>query len=232
MCLLGIIPARGGSKGIPRKNIVDLGGKPLIAWTIEAALSSGVLNRIVVSTDDEEIAQASLVYGAEVPFRRPATLAADESPSVSLVKHAIEQLRAEGETCKAVMLLQPTSPFRGADDIQAAAALAVGQVGGELRTVVSVTRTDHDPHWSFVLDAAGCLRPLFAGARSVRRQDSGEIYQPNGAIYVAASNHILAGRSWYDDPVTAYVMPEDRSMDIDTPWQLELARAIVSRISL
>jgi CMP-N-acetylneuraminic acid synthetase len=231
MGFLGIIPARGGSKGVPRKNIADLGGKPLIAWTIEAAMASGVLDRIIVSTDDDEIAKTSLAYGAAVPFRRPAVLAVDEAESLSVVRHAIEQMMAIGESFTAAMLLQPTSPFRSAADIQAVAALAVRLDGERVQSVVSVTQVGHDPRWSFTLDSAGFLRPLFAGDRYLRRQDGDKVYQPNGAIYVAAVEHLLTGGTWYDDPVSAYTMPETRSLDIDTLWHLELARSIAGRIS-
>lgn len=232
MRFLAVIPARGGSKGIPRKNILDLAGSPLIAWTIEAALTSGVFDRILISTDDDEIAEVGRRFGAEVPFLRPAELATDDATSLSVVRHALDwYVNDQQGQAGAVMLLQPTSPFRNASDIRTAANLALSEMESGPLNVVSVKRCTHDPRWSFRIDGLNMLQPLFSTDRSPRRQDAGEIYQPNGAIFVSSTLRLLGGGSWYDDPVKAYVMPEDRSIDIDTLWDLEVARLLGTRPS-
>ncbi len=229
MRFVAVIPARGGSKGIPRKNVLDLAGRPLIAWTIDAALTSAVFDRILISTDDNEIAEVGRRYGAEVPFFRPAELATDEASSLSVVRHTVDwYVNAKQGQAEAVMLLQPTSPFRNASDIRAAASLASGAMETAPLNLVSVKRCTHDPRWSFRISEPNTLQPLFATGRSPRRQDAGEIYQPNGAIYVSSTSRILGGGSWYEDPVKAYVMPEDRSIDIDSLWDLEVARVIAA----
>ncbi len=231
MRFVAVIPARGGSKGIPRKNVLDLSGRPLIAWTIDAALKSAVFDRILISTDDDEIAAIARRYGAEVPFLRPAELATDEASSLSVVRHAVDwYVNAQQGQAVAVMLLQPTSPFRNASDIRTAASLASSALDSEHLNVVAVKRCTHDPRWSFRVDGLNTLQPLFVTDRSPRRQDAGEMYQPNGAIYVSSTSRLLSGGSWYDDPVKAYVMPEDRSIDIDSPWDLEVARLIAARL--
>lgn len=230
MRFVAVIPARGGSKGIPRKNVLDLGGRPLIAWTIDAALSSAVFDRILVSTDDHEIADVGRRYGAEVPFLRPAELATDEASSLSVVRHAVDwYVNTQRGQAVAVMLLQPTSPFRTSSDIRAAVCLASSAMETDPLNVVSVKQCTHDPRWSFWISEPNTLQPLFATGRSPRRQDAGQIYQPNGAIYVSSTSRILGGGSWYDDPVKAYVMPEDRSIDIDSLWDFEVARLLGSR---
>lgn len=232
MKFLAVIPARGGSKGVPRKNILDLAGRPLIAWTIDAAVTSAVFDRILISTDDDEIAEVGLHYGAEVPFLRPAELATDEASSLSVVRHAVDwYVNAQRGQAVGVMLLQPTSPFRSASDIRMAASLASSAMECDPLNVVSVKRCTHDPRWSFRINGLNTLAPLSATDRSPRRQDAGEIYQPNGAIYVSSTSRILGGGSWYDDPVKAYVMPEGRSIDIDSLWDLEVARLLGTRPS-
>lgn len=208
MQTLGIIPARSGSKGLPGKNIVNLGGKPLIAWTIESALNSSVIDRLVVSTDDGDIANIARKYGAEIPFMRPAALAQDDSPSAAVIAHAMKELGYAG----AVVLLQPTSPLRSPADI----AACVDLHRQTRKTVVSITETKIHPSWLFGLDAGNKL--VVSAPVASQRQNDTRRYVPNGAVYVFASDTGLS----FDDAI-GYVMPPDRSIDIDTPYDLHLA---------
>jgi CMP-N,N'-diacetyllegionaminic acid synthase len=210
---LALIPARGGSKRIPGKNLVDVCGKPMIAHTILAALESGVFKRVVVSTDDSEIAEVSRLYGAEVPFDRPPELARDDTPSVAVVLHAMEQLRPD-----CVTVLQPTSPLRTADDIVAADA----RMTEIARPVISVAETKP---WLLSTDENGGL--FWAFNERQGKEGTQRYFVPNGAIYSFLSEVIWKGGSWWDNAV-AYEMPLERSIDIDTPSDLYIARALLA----
>lgn len=223
MTTLTVIPARGGSKGLPGKNIIDFGGRPLIHWTIAAAIESGVCGRIIVSTDDEAIAQIAVDGGAAVPFLRPAALATDEANSLDVVRHAIETSQdASDEKITTVVLLQPTSPLRNASDI--ARAYRLFSDAAKRRPVVSISAVKFQPSWIFDLAPGGGLSRAF-GADIVanRRQDSPQRYMPNGAIYIADAEAILSGGGFFED-AQGYVMPRERSVDIDDTDDLELAR--------
>ena len=224
--LLAVVPARGGSKGVPRKNLQELGGRPLIAWTIEAATCSRAVGRVVVTTDDEEIASESREYGAEVPFLRPAALAEDTTPSMDVIVHALDWLAEnEGYAPASVVCLQPTSPFRPASDVDAAFDLFKTK---RADAVVSVSEAEQHPAWMKTLDAEGRLADLVESReRADRRQDLARVYALNGAIYLARRELLLAERTWYAGRTYGYVMPRERSLDIDTPWDLHLARLIV-----
>lgn len=210
MAALAIIPARGGSRGIPRKNIVDFAGKPLIAWTIEAARQAGIA-RVLVSTDDAEIAGVARRFDAEVPFLRPAHLSGDNAAALPVVLHALEQVEAD-----TVVLLQPTSPLRTAADISG--SLKLHQETG--RPVVSVARAKP---WLFSMSEDGSLAPSLPVQD--RRQDA-QFFAPNGAIYVANAMKLRDGESWWTNAV-GYEMPSERSIDIDEPADLVIARALL-----
>lgn len=216
---LGLIPARGGSKGIPRKNIRSIAGKPLIAWTIEAALAARGIDRVVVTTDDEEIAEVARSYGAEVPFMRPATLASDEAPGIVPVLHAIEALPGFDR----VMLLQPTSPLRDASAIDAMIAYADGH---GLRSVVSVCVPEHSPYWCYHRDDDGRLTPLLDG-EVARRQDQPQLATLNGAMYLAMTEDILAERRLIGPDTRGFVMTAEQSVDIDTMLDWRLAELLL-----
>lgn len=218
MTILGLIPARGGSKGIPRKNVLPIAGKPLIAWTIEAALAAGSIGRVVVTTDDDEIAEVSARHGADVPFRRPADLARDETPGIDPVLHTIDALPGYDT----VVLLQPTSPLRIAADIDAAVAMA-----GSGATVVSVTEAPH-AEWIFAMDAAGRLDIDPDRPAAQRRQDMARRYALNGAIYVAGCNLLRARRTFLAPGTLGYAMPAERSVDIDGPLDWRLAELLLA----
>ncbi len=205
MRVLGLIPARGGSKRCPGKNTADLGGKPLLQWTVEAARESGVVDHLVVSSEDEAILQLADTLGvAQVP--RPVALAQDSTPMLPVVRHAVEAVHpADPEV---VILLQPTSPFRTAEDIRAALSL-MDVKGGD--SVVSVT--DVPEELVFSVRWADRLEPV-----------SSNFVVPNGAIYVMSTRALMRGETWYSGFSYAYRMPKERSLDIDTPLDLELAR--------
>lgn len=224
--VLGLICARGGSKGIPGKNLTHLAGKPLIVHTIEAARQATRLDRVVVSTDSEDIATSARMHGAEVPFLRPAELAADDTPGIAPVLHGLRWL-AEHQSYHAqfVMLLQPTSPLRTAEDINAAVELLDN---AQADAVVSVTRAAQHPYWHKRVRDDGTLAPfLDVGVTPTQRQNLPPAYALNGAIYLCRSKTLLARESFYADRTLAYVMPEERSLDIDTPWDLYLAELVL-----
>ncbi|MHA7875796.1 acylneuraminate cytidylyltransferase family protein [Roseivivax sp.] len=216
--LLAIIPARGGSKGLPRKNVLPLGAQPLIAWTIRAALASAAVQRVIVSTDDREIAEAARAAGAEVPFLRPPELASDTATSADVVAHAL----AQAPGFASGVLLQPTSPFRTAEDIDAAQAL---WRAGQAATCVSVCEAEESPWLMFTRDQGGQLgRVLPLPEQGLRRQDLAPAYLLNGAMYFFRTEDFLADRQFVSDDTVGYVMPRARSLDIDTAEDLELAR--------
>lgn len=212
--LLGIIPARGGSKGIPRKNIRLVNGKPLIAWTIEQARRSKYIDRVVLSTDDDEIMRIAITYGCEVPFRRPSELAEDNTPGIDPVLHVIEKIPGYDY----VVLLQPTSPLRTAEDIDNCFSLCV-ECGAP--ACVSVTRCAENPYLMFWRDQSLRLTPLFAeSGRIAYRQQLPEAVRLNGAVYVARSQWLKETRSFITSETIGYEMPADRSVDIDTEADL------------
>lgn len=224
--ILGLVPARGGSKGIPQKNRVQLAGKPLLAWTLEAARQSGMFERLIVSTDAQEIAALASAYGAEVPFLRPESLARDDTPLIDAVVQALQWL-IEQEAYRAdyVMVMQPTSPLRTAEDIQAAIALAQQS---RADSVVSVCAVEHHPAWMKRLDAEGRLLDYEPDQPfTSRRQDLVPLYTMNGAIYLTRSAVVLAERTCFPADTRAYVMPAERSLDIDSPWSLHLAELVL-----
>lgn len=224
--VLGLITARGGSKGIPRKNILPVGGKPLIAWTIEAARAARRLTRVVVSTDDEEIAAVSRQWGAEAPFLRPAAMAGDDSPHVLAVLHALEWL-IERERVRPdyLVLLQPTSPLRSPADIDAAIHLAMER---RAEAVVSVSETHDHPMLARRIRADGALESFVpCDLAYPRRQDLPKAYALNGAVYVFRVESLLVRRALDVPGALGYVMPADRSLQVDTPWDLRLAELIL-----
>jgi CMP-N-acetylneuraminic acid synthetase len=224
--VVGLITARGGSKGLPRKNIAPLAGKPLMAWTIEAALAARTLRRVIVSTDDEEYAAVAQSWGAEVPFLRPAALATDDSPDIDAIVHALDWLVADGDEPQFVVILQPTSPLRLAEDIDAAVTLAVDTAAS---AVVSVTEAASHPYLTMRISEDGRLADFVPKPSGyLRRQDLPAVYTLNGAIYLVRSGVLRSDRSKCPPGAHAYVMPSERSIDIDTAWDLHLADLILS----
>ena len=214
MTLLAFIPARGGSKGIPRKNIRTFYGKPLIQWTIEVALAAAGIDRVIVSTEDQEIAYLAQSCGAEVPFLRPVELASDEASGISPVLHALDQIQEVTD----LLLLQPTSPLRAVEDIEAIVKLR-RQAG--CASAVSLTPSSKHPAWMYSLSNTDYLKPLMASDSAHCRQQLPPAYVLNGALYFASRQFLFREQSFITSETIGYVMPPERSVDIDTPldWQ-------------
>lgn len=220
--ILGLIPARGGSKGVPRKNIRVLGRKPLIAWTIEAAMQSQLLDRIILSSEDEEIIEVARSCGCEVPFVRPAELAADNSTALATALHALQSLAEEYEY---LVLLQPTSPLRTAEDIDGCIRMCHSR---NAPSCTAVCQPRQSPYWMFSRNQEGYLVPLLRDAENIsRRQDLPPAYVVNGAVYVAKTSWLRKTMSFVTEETLAYEMPEERSIDIDTELDFKLAEIIV-----
>lgn len=228
MEIVACIAARGGSKGIPQKNIRPLAGKPLIAWTIDAALASRRVTRVFVSTDDPHIAEVAQWLGAEAPFLRPAALARDDSPSIDTLLHLVDWLGSRGAMPDYTVLLQPTSPFRTSVDIDAAVDLAVSR---QVDAVVSVCRAQDHPYLVKTLDPQGRITSFVQSAHPPR-QEFPPAYVLNGAVYVNRTEALLRDRVIVPEGALAYVMPEERSLDIDTPWQLQVADLLMRESQL
>lgn len=225
--IAAVIPARGGSKSVHKKNTALVGGKPLIYWTITAALQSRQLARVIVSTDDPEIAAVARAAGAEVPFLRPAELARDDTPGIAPILHAIDWFaQSEAYAPDAVMCLQPTSPLRTVEDIDNAVALSQH---ADADAVVSGVIAAQHPYWMKQTDASGRVRPfLDLATPPTRRQDLPAVYALNGALYLARRTVLIERETWYTDRTYLYIMPEERSLDIDTPWDLHLADLVLA----
>lgn len=222
--VLGLITARGGSKGVPRKNVRMVGGKPLIAWTIDAALKSKTIDHLILSSDDEEIISVAREWGCEVPFVRPDELASDTAGNVDVVRHALQQ---EGEGYDYVVLLQPTSPLRTSEDIDATVELCHAR---DTPTCVTVCAVDKTPYWMFKVDENSCLEPLFPIEQMpVNRQAANPVYMLNGAVYVSRNNHIIKGGGFVSSETVAHIMPPERSLDIDTEQDLALMEFSINR---
>jgi CMP-N-acetylneuraminic acid synthetase len=214
---VGIIPARGGSKGIPRKNIKDFLGKPLLAWTIEAARDSGALEDIIVSTDDAEIASIALDYGASVPYIRSNDLARDDSSTIDVLIDIILQLDLQ---CNLV-LLQPTSPLRTSSDIWQSVESHRSVNSGSL---VSVCKSKSHPLWSFTLESDRKIKSFSpTSGLPTRRQDMKQSYVLNGAIYISDSHSIIQNKSFINDDTYGFEMPRQRSVDIDDDLDWKIA---------
>ena len=223
MSILALIPARGGSKGIPGKNIKKLNGKPLIAWTIEVAKTISEIDRIVVSTDDNKIAKIAKQCGADVPFLRPFDLAQDNTPGIATVLHAIENIP---EYYDEVLLLQPTSPLRISDDI-------LGVINTARKnnavSVVSISEVEKHPSWMFQMSDRSALVPLFEGSLELPRQQLAPYYSLNGAIFLANCRWLKVQKKFITSDTLGYVMPKERSVDLDTFFDWELAECLVKR---
>jgi CMP-N,N'-diacetyllegionaminic acid synthase len=228
MSIVGLITARGGSKGIPRKNIAACAGKPLLQYTCEAALGSKGMDRVILSTDSEEIARVGVSCGIDVPFMRPAALSADNTPSMEVMRHALDWLRSGDPQPEAIVLLQPTSPLRTATHIDAAIELFRTS---QADTVVSVVEAPHRFHpLSVMKQIDGELRPYFGDRATVtRRQDLPPVYARNGpAVLIVTPAQIDAG-DFYRGRVVGYLMNAHDSIDIDCEDDLRLAEYFLSR---
>lgn len=223
--MISIIPARGGSKGLPGKNILPLCGKPMIAYTIEAAKQSKYIDRVIVSTDDQKIADIALQYGAEVPFLRPDFLASDTAQAVDNYIYTIERLSKEWNTpIEEFVVLQPTSPLRIAEDIDGAIEMFMEK---QADSVISYTPEAHPVRWHKYLDENNAFVDIF-DTTIANRQDLKTSYYPNGAVYVFRYS-IIKERIYYTDKSYGFVMPRVRSIDIDYKEDFDYVEFLMSR---
>ncbi len=232
MFVCGVVPARGGSKGVPRKNIRILGGKPLVAHAIEAGRRASRLNRVLVSTDDPEIVRIAGEWGGDVPFLRPTELAQDSTPMFPVLRHALLWLEEhEGARVDAVTILDPTTPFRTPADINACIELL--EQDPEATVVTSVCEAEHNPYFNLA-EPRGEYLANVAGhhLRFTRRQDAPIVYRENAAACTVRRHVVLERESYYFEPpdcVRYYLMPPERSVMIDTPLDFAFAEFLVER---
>lgn len=227
---LAVIPARSGSKGLPGKNILLLEGKPLLAWSIETAIASGMFGTIHVSTDSEQYAEIARRYGADVPFLRSAETSTDTATSWSVVLEVLKNYSRMGKTFDTVTLLQPTSPLRTIADIRAAFHIMEER---KATAVVSVCEMDHSPLWCNTLPEDRCMDGFLDKAGYASRQELQPYYRINGAIYLLSVKELLKqGSLIYDQGSFAYIMPKERSVDIDEPLDFIIAGKILRQTTI
>ena len=218
--------ARGGSKGVPRKNIRPLGGKPLIAHAIETALAAPSLGDVIVSTDDQEIAEIAKSFGARVPFMRPDDLAGDAAPEWLAWRHALDWAEAEEGVIDAMVSLPATSPFRAVSDVEACIALLRDTAAAD--AVITVTEASGNPYFNMVTLGEGKAANLAlapAGA-VVRRQDAPAMFDITAVAYAVRPRHVREASRLFDGDVRAVEVPAERALDIDTPYDFWLAELI------
>ena len=224
--VLAIIPARGGSKGLPGKNTLLLAGKPLIAWTIEEAKKSKYIDRIILSSEDKEIISVAETYGCEVPFIRPIELAKDDTLGVEPIIHAINALDKKYDY---VCLLQPTSPLRRVEHIDG--CIKKGALKNAV-SCVSVQEVEKHPYWMYKIDNSDYLIPLFEDRFESRRQDLQKVYALNGAVYFTKSKLIIETSLFIDKNTVAFCMDGKSSIDIDNDYDFYLAENILLKMEL
>lgn len=221
--VLAVIPARGGSKGLPKKNVLPLAGVPLIGHTIQHAHTSAYIDRIICSTDCQEIADIATAFGAEVPFLRPRHLAGDETTTPQVLAHLCSSL----EPYDLIVVLQPTSPLRIPADIDECIRLCNER---NVRSVATVCESDKNPAWMFELSDDQVMRPILGpDALKTRRQDLATSYVLNGAVYVFDWEWGLENKPFVNSETLAHVMPKGRSIDIDTSLEFDIANFLLER---
>jgi N-acylneuraminate cytidylyltransferase/CMP-N,N'-diacetyllegionaminic acid synthase len=220
--ILAVIPARKGSKRLKNKNILPLNNKPLIAWTIEAAINSKYIDKVLVSTDSIEIEKVSKEYKADVPFMRPKHLATDQSDSMSVIKHALDYYSSKYEY---IVLLQPTSPLRTTEDIDS----AIEVMHDNVKAIISVCEAEHSPLWTNKLPIDLSMKNFIPkNILNIRSQDLQKYYRLNGAIYVAETNYFRENNTFFGENTKAYIMPQEKSIDIDTKLDFELCNLLMN----
>lgn len=222
--ILAIIPARGGSKGIKNKNIIDLCGKPLISYTIESALNSKYIDDVIVSTDSEKIADVAIKYNAKVPFKRPQELATDNSKTIDAIIYTINRLNNEGFKYEHLILLQPTEPLRNSNDIDAAIELYYSR---ECRALASVSEVDDNPILIRTISPDGVLNRMLKVSSTCRRQDMPVYYRVNGCIYINRISELNKNTSFNDNEIP-FVMSREHSVDIDEMKDLWIAEYYIN----
>ena len=224
MNIISIIPARGGSKGIPRKNIKLLNGKPLISYSIDASNSCSLIDETYVSTEDAEISEISKGNNAEV-IERPDELAGDDSSSIDVILHVLDYLENRGELPDLFVLLQPTSPLRTSEDIEASIN---SFLESDCDSLVSVCELDHRSLLNFSLEDGFLVQNNNEALFNSRRQDIPTHYSLNGAIYITTPEFIRKNKSFYSDKTIPHVMSKEKSIDIDTSFDFRLAEFILN----
>lgn len=223
--ILAIIPARGGSKGVPRKNVRELNGKPLIGYTIEAAKKSNRVSRVVVTTEDIEIATVSREYKAEVPYLRPDELSQDNSPTMECVLHMLNYLeKTEGYVPDYVLLLQCTSPLRNHSHINEAIDKLLNS---DYDSIVSVCEAEVNPYWANIFEGDKLKYFIEEGRKITRRQELPNVYRMNGAIYLIKTEVLKKQKTFEPEEVMGYIMDSYSSVDIDTEMDFKIAEAII-----
>ncbi|PIE49105.1 MAG: acylneuraminate cytidylyltransferase [Flavobacteriales bacterium] len=228
MRVLGLIPARGGSKGIPRKNIKLLNGKPLLQYTTEVALQSKLLSKVIISSDDDEIIRIGKKMGVEVPFKRPNLLANDNSPTLPVIQHALHFFKDKyNEEFDAVCLLQVTTPFRSVEFLDNAIQKFIKSNTDSLISVQKVPHT-YNPHWVFVENHLNNLM-IATGDKEIiaRRQELPEAFHRDGSIYITKTKVLLDNNSLYGDSISYIESPKELYVNIDTEKDWEKAESIV-----
>ena len=222
--VLGIVPARGGSKSLSGKNIKLLAGKPLIAWTIDEAKKSKYIDRLILSSDDEDIINvARSVCDCDVPFVRPKKLAQDDTPGIEPILHAINEIPG----FDLVVKLQPTSPLRKAEDIDACIEKCASS---DINSCISVTTAEKSPYWMYSLDKSGKMSPLLPQPEGFfSRQTLPQVYSLNGAVYAAKINWLLEQGGFFSPDTHAYIMPRQRSIDVDTDLDFSLCEILLRK---
>lgn len=225
--IVAIIPARAESKGLPGKNIKSLLGKPMIAYTIEAALKSKLFSRVIVSTDKEEYADIARKHGAEVPFLRPEHLAGDDSHIKDTIIHLLDWLEESGDEIDSFMLLQPTSPLRTEEDVKDAVEMYNAK---DAKSVVSVCEAEHNPAWMNSLGEDLSLDGFVSAVNDNPRQKLQKYYRLNGAIYLSNVQHYKKHQSFYSKEAFASVMPAERSVDVDSELDFQWAEFLLNKL--
>jgi len=228
MKVLGLVPARGGSKGVPGKNTRLLGGKPLLQYTAEAALASRLLSRVILSTENEEIARVGEECGLEVPFYRPPRLAADDTPMLPVVQHAVSWMEDQGERFDAVCLLQPTNPLRRSEDIDACIRL-LETTGADAVVTILPVPAEHNPHWVYFENGSGLLRLSTGEASPIsRRQELPPAYHREGSVYVTRRNVLMNENSLYGKRLAGHLIEAESSVNIDRPSDWDRAEELLA----
>ncbi|WP_158999141.1 acylneuraminate cytidylyltransferase family protein [Pigmentibacter ruber] len=220
--ILGIITARGGSKGLIRKNILPFGNKPLLAWTIEAAKNSKYIDRVILSTDCSEIKEVALQYSCEVPFIRPADLATDTATSADVISHVLKNI----DGFDYFVLLQPTSPLRSSNDIDSCIEKCINE---NAPSCISVCKSDIYPQLMYSIEDKQVLKPLLSGEYQTRRQDMKNYYTLNGSVYVVNISFFKKHGILITNHSICFEMPKERSIDIDDEFDFSIAEFILNK---
>jgi CMP-N-acetylneuraminic acid synthetase len=225
--VLGLVTARGGSKGLPGKNLMKIGGMSLVCRAVRAGLESRYIDDVVISTDDEAIASEAAKCGCEVPFMRPAELASDSAKSIDVIRHALTELGSAGREYGVFVLLQPTTPFRTAAHVDGCLEMLAET---DADSVVSVTEAEHHPMWMNTLPADMSMKDFIRPeAENKNRQELPTYYRINGGVYAVCTEMMLRTNRLYSQKSYAYLMDAESSVDIDTPLDFALAEIIAEK---